>query len=182
MANADIVQFFAQGKLLPLMQDYHNTYRKKHHTYVTDKGFWCYDEKDIAKCVEKLKKDKNVKFADGLDLDVILSNKNKLKMLKKLKVDWRGEKVLVTLDTDVKISRFLNFIESIPEATRASMQITSPMLFSGDHFKIQSQAIRDFHRYFKLVGILKQKRVHLRLIAPPRVLSPLWFYFEDIEG
>jgi hypothetical protein len=62
------------------------------------------------------------------------------------------------------------------------MQITSPMLFSGDHFKIQSQAIRDFHRYFKLVGILKQKRVHLRLIAPPRVLSPLWFYFEDIEG
>ena len=182
MANADIVQFFAQGKLLPLMQDYHNTYRKKHYTYVTDKGFWCYDEKDIAKCVEKLKKDKNVKFADGLDLDVILSNKNKLKMLKKLKVDWRGEKVLVTLDTDVKISRFLNFIESIPEATRASMQITSPMLFSGDHFKIQSQAIRDFHRYFKLVGILKQKRVHLRLIAPPRVLSPLWFYFEDIEG
>lgn len=39
MANADIVQFFAQGKLLPLMQDYHNTYRKKHYTYVTDKGF-----------------------------------------------------------------------------------------------------------------------------------------------
>ena len=77
MANADIVQFFAQGKLLPLMQDYHNTYRKKHYTYVTDKGFWCYDEKDIAKCVEKLKKDKHVKFADGLDLDVILSNKNK---------------------------------------------------------------------------------------------------------
>jgi len=103
-------------------------------------------------------------------------------MLKKLKVDWRDEKVSVTLDNDVKISRFLNFIDNVPESARASMRLTSPIIYSGDHFKTSSQAIRDFHRYFKLVGILKQKRVHLRLIAPPRVLSPLWFYFEDIEG
>lgn len=103
-------------------------------------------------------------------------------MLKKLKVEWRDEKISVTLDNDVKISRFLNFIENIPEAARASMSLSSKMIFSGDHFKQSSLAIRDFHRYFKLVGILKQKRVHLRLIAPPRLLSPLWFYFEDIES
>lgn len=94
-------------------------------------------------------------------------------MLKKLKVDWRDEKVSVTLDNDVKISRFLNFIDNVPEAARAGMRLTSPIIYSGDHFKTSSQAIRDFHRYFKLVGILKQKRVHLRLVAPPRVLSPL---------
>ena len=182
MAKADVVQFFADGKLLPDIQDYHNTYGKKHYTYVTDKGFWNYNEKDIAKCVEKLKKDKSIVFADGLDLDVILSNKNKLKMLKKLKVEWRDEKISVTLDNDVKISRFLNFLEGVPEAARASMSLSSKMIFSGDHFKQSSLAIRDFHRYFKLVGILKQKRVHLRLIAPPRLLSPLWFYFEDIES
>ena len=39
MAKADVVQFFADGKLLPDIQDYHNTYSKKHYTYVTDKGF-----------------------------------------------------------------------------------------------------------------------------------------------
>ena len=182
MANADMVQFFSDGKLLPLIQDYHNTYHKKHYTYVTDKGFWNYAEKDIAKCVEKLKKDKYVVFADGVDLDVILSSKNKLKMLKKLKVDWRDEKVFITLDSDVKISRFLNFIENIPEATRSGMKLSSPIVFSGDHLKSTNTAIRDFHRYFKLIGILKQKRVHLKLIAPPRVLSPFWFYFEDLES
>ena len=181
MANANIVQFFADGKLLSKIQDYHNTYSKKHYTYVTDKGFWSYPESDIAKCVEKLKKDKYVIFADGLDLDVILSSKNKLKMLKKLKVDWRDEKVFVTLDTDVKISRFLNFMDNIPEAARAGMKLESKIVYSDNHFK-GSNAIRDFHRYFKLIGILKQKRVHVKLTAPARLLSPWWFYFEDLEG
>lgn len=103
-------------------------------------------------------------------------------MLKKIKVDWRDEKVSITLDTDVKISRFLNFIETIPEAARASMKLSSPIVYSGDHLKHHSLAIKDFHRYFKLIGILKQKRVHVKFVAPPRILSPLWFYFEDIEG
>lgn len=182
MANADIVQFFSEGKLIPRIQDYHNTYTKKHYTYVVDRGFWSYDEKDLLKCFEKLKKDESILFADGLDLDLILPNKNKLKILKKLKVDWRAEKISVTLDTDQKIGRFLNFLQAIPESGRASMNLVSPIVFSGNHFKKGSTHIRDFHKYFKLVGILKQKRVKVKFIAPPRILSPYWFFFEDIEG
>lgn len=39
MSKANIAQFFSGGKLLPVTQNYKNTYSKVHYTYVTDKGF-----------------------------------------------------------------------------------------------------------------------------------------------
>lgn len=39
MSKANMVQFFHEGKLLPLIQDYKNTYNKAHFTYVTDRDF-----------------------------------------------------------------------------------------------------------------------------------------------
>lgn len=182
MANADIVQFYSNGQLIEQMQDYHNTYSKKHFTYITDKGFWLHDEKDIKKCFEKLKKDKNIVFSDGLNLDVIFSNKNKLKMLKKLNIDWKSEKIFITFDNDEKVDQFINFVKSIPIGKRPTMNLTSNIVYSGNHFKQGSAHIRDFHKYFKLITTLKQEGVGVVFTAPPRLLSPYWFFFEDLEG
>lgn len=88
MSKADVVQFFYNDKLLPQIQDYHSTYHKKHNTYVVDRKFWEYNEADIEKCFEKLKKDKNIYFSGGLDLNIIFQSKNKTKMLQKLNINW----------------------------------------------------------------------------------------------
>ena len=182
MSKANIVQFFSEGKLLPLIQNYKNAYTKAQYTYVVDKNFWHYNEKDIKKCCEKLKFDKDIVFADPIDLNLIFQSKTKFELLKKLKIDWRKSKIKVTLQDDKDIQNFYSFVDSVKPSMRCAWDLTCDIVYGGDHYKKASQWLIDFNRYFNLIVSLKKKRVHIHLKAPDRLLSPRWFYFEDLEG
>lgn len=181
MSKANMVQFFHEGKLLPLIQDYKNTYNKAHFTYVTDRDFWKYSATDIEKCFKKLRFDKYIVFADGLDLNLIFQSKKKTEILQKLNIDWVREKIFITLDNDKTIQTFLKFVEHVPESARSTWNLTSPIVYSSDHFKKSGNWLKDFYRYFRLIGELKKRRVQVRFMAPERLTSPSWFFFEDLE-
>lgn len=182
MTKANIVQFFSGDELLPVIQDYKNTYRKTNDTHVIDKDFWKKDEKDLKKCYAKLKKDNNIIFSDPMDLNLIFSSKLKFEMVQKLKINWHKVKITIELDSDKTIAKFLEFCDSVGPLARSKWNLSSTMVYSGDHFEKTSNWIKDFHKYMNLICILKQKRVHIRMKAPDRLLSPQWYYFEDLEG
>lgn len=177
MAKADMVQFFHDGKLLPLIQDYHSSYSKKHLTYVLDKDFWRYDEDSLQKCVEKLQKDKNVCFSGGLDLNLIFQNKNKLKMLEKIKVSWDSTEVFWSLEDSNDLFDFIR--KSKGTGTRT---IKVPICYSGDHLQQSSFITKDFYRYLKFAIECKQRKLHIKFISPERKLSTRWFFFEYLES
>ena len=86
------------------------------------------------------------------------------------------------LTTDQDISNFMDFAESISGRMKSTWDLTCDIVYGGDHFKKSNQWLVDFTKYFNLIVGLKKHRVHLRLRSPDRMLSPYWFYFEDLEG
>lgn len=178
MAKANIVQFFHNGQLLPLIQDYHNAYTKQQVTYVVDKDFWKYDESSIAKCVEKLSKDRNVYFSGGLDLNLIISNKNKSKMLQKIKVDWNVTEVFWKLEENVE--ELFSFLQKTKGT--GSRKIKVPIEYSGNHLKGDSFILKDFYRYLNFAVECKKRKLHIYFISPERKLSTRWFFFEALES
>lgn len=177
MSKADVVQFFYDDKLLPQIQDYHSAYSKKHYTYVVDKKFWSYSEKDIEKCFEKLKKDKNIYFSGGLDLNVIFQSKSKTEMLQKLNVNWKDTKIIWKRDNE---ENFFNFFSKIKKAS--SILVKIPIEYKYNHLDNSSGIFRDFYEWLKFAVECKKRKIHVRFISPSRFLSPWWFYFESIES
>lgn len=180
MSKADIVQFFSEGKLLNKIQDYHNSYSKKHYTYIVDKNFWLRPEEDIEKCIKKLEKDNNILFSEDIDLDIIFLSKNKLNLLKKLKIDFLKQNFYITFNNEEKVDCLINLVKTFKK--RAAIKITSRIEFTTDHFESPSNWIIDFYKYFSILCKLKQNNIKVRLISPERILSPYWFYFEDLES
>ena len=176
MSKADVVQFFYNDKLLPQIQDYHSTYHKKHNTYVVDRKFWEYNEADIEKCCEKLKKDKNIYFSGGLDLNIIFQSKNKTKMLQKLNINWKDTKIIWKKDNEENLFNFIKGIKNF-----SSIKIEIPIEYKYDHFNNSSGMFRDFYEWLKFAVECRKRRIHIRFISPNRLLSPWWFYFESLE-
>lgn len=176
-AKADVVQFFHNGKLLPLIQDYHNAYTKAKFTYVLDEDFWEHREKDLEKCVEKLTKDKHIIFSGGIDLSTIFSSKIKTKLLQKLKVQWDKTEVKWKLGNSEEFFDFLQKARGVK-----NFKINVPIEYSGDHLKNDSYIFKDFYRYCNFAVECKKRKIHIYFQAPERKLSNRWFFFEALES
>lgn len=182
MSRANIVQFFSGGKLLDVFQDYHNTYRNKHYTYVVDRNFWDYSDEDIEKCGKRLEKDKTIVFRDEINLNAVLDSKIKTRILLKMHIDWSKAKFKIVFTNKQTIESFLNFVDKIPSGKRSFIKVRGEIVYHRDHFDSIIECMRDFSEYFQLLGIMKQKKVNIVVESPERIKSPYWFYFEDLEG
>lgn len=145
---------------------------------MVDKDFWKYNESSIAKCVEKLSKDRNVYFSGGLDLNLIISNKNKSKMLQKIKVDWNVTEVFWKLEENVE--ELFSFLQKTKGT--GSRKIKVPIEYSGNHLKGDSFILKDFYRYLNFAVECKKRKLHIYFISPERKLSTRWFFFEALES
>lgn len=182
LAKAQMVQFFYDGKLMPLIQDYHIAYEKTKFTFVLDDHFWEHSAKDIEKCVKKMKFDKNVVFKFPINLDSILLEKKKLEMFLSLHLDLNQNEIFITLNTDEQINNLLTFLKKFDAKKRQKLRLVSNICYSGSHFGGGRTALKDFYKYISLIYQMKKLKTKIILKAPPRMESPFWFHFEDLEA
>lgn len=182
MSKSNIVQFFYNNKIMPVIQDYHNSYKKTSNTYVLDEKFWEHSVEDLEKCYNFLKFDSNIIFKFPINLDSVLIENRKIEILTSLKIDFEKNDIICNLDTVQKMKNFVECMKKIKVAKRQKMTIKTNMFFEKDHFKYLSQPFKDLSRYLEFVNDLKKLQIKVILQAPPRSASPFWFHFEDIEA
>ena len=76
LERAEHIRFFNnQAKLLPLYQDYHNSFKNK-KLIITDSNMWYADEKDIIAALKRLDGVKNLYFLHEIKIQKILDNED----------------------------------------------------------------------------------------------------------
>ena len=182
MSKSNIVQFFYHGKIMPVIQDYHASYKKTKNTYVIDENFWEHSVEDLEKCYEFLKLDSNIVFKFPINLDSILIEKRKVEIFTSLKIDFEKNDIFCDLNTVEKMDNFILCMEKIKVSKRQRMSIKTNIFYEKDHFQFSSQPIKDLSRYLLFIKRTKELQIKITLQAPPRSKSPFWFHFEDLEA
>lgn len=182
MSKCNIVQFFHQGKPLPLIQNYQNAYKRTKNTYVIDENFWDYPSDVIEPMVKKLQKEKSIIFAGTINFKSIIQEERKAQLFSSLKVDYLNNDFHCNFETIAELDRFTEIMRKTSKSTRTRIKITIPIHYQNDHFEYPNQPLLDFMSYFKFLDDMKKLQVNIILLAPSRALSPFWFYFEDFEA
>lgn len=182
MAKSNMVQFFYHGEIMPVIQDYHNSYKKMSNTYVLDENFWEHSVEDLEKCCKFLKLDKNIIFKFPINLDSILIDNRKVEIFTSLKIDFAKNDIICDLNTVEKMESFIRCMEKVKVSKRQKMTIKTNIFYEKDHFQYTSQPIKDLSRYLLFINKMKELKIKVILQAPPRCMSPFWFHFEDLEA
>lgn len=89
--RSEYIQLFdLKGHLLPLTQDYKNSFKNK-QTFVSDKYMWLADKKEICLALRRLKDVENVSFLNPIRLDIISSDEELAEGFLSLKLNRRSQ-------------------------------------------------------------------------------------------
>lgn len=72
--NADVIQFFNNGRYIDKRQPITNLQQESRKTLVVDKNFWEHNEKDIERALIELQNYKNVAFMAPIRVKILIKN------------------------------------------------------------------------------------------------------------
>lgn len=184
--NANIAQFFHNGKKIKIKQPFENT--KKHHkkTLIIDKDFWDADENDIILCLEELLEYGNIAFLHPINLMRIMKSKTiqnlfiKLNFTRPTTFKFRNnysQEYEGALELFEFIRNLKYFNSSVKISNLPFKAITEDHWLGG-----LAAGFRDFERCLKIINEAKRQKIHIRIVSPrKRMDSPYWYYFEFLE-
>lgn len=183
--NANVVQFFHNGKRLALKQPFENVTKFHKKTLVVDKDFWSASYEDIILCLQELENYKNVAFLHPIDLKKILKNSIVSDLFSKLKYSpgtifrFRNN---YGQEYDDAIVIF-ELIQKMKESNNGVRFSNIPFkAVTADHWEDRELAMRDLERCLRIADAAKESKIHIRIISPDnRFESPYWYYFETLE-
>jgi hypothetical protein len=184
--NANIAQFYHEGKKLKVKQPFENT--KNHHkkTLVIDKEFWDASDEDIESCLQELKEYKNIAFLHPINLQKIIKNWNIRQMFIKLHFS-QGTIFKFRNNYGQEFEDVLVLFEFIDELKAAHSHVKFTNLpikaVTLDHWERGVEGgLYDLERCLQIADEGKRRKIHIRLVSPlNRFESPFWYYFEVLE-
>lgn len=183
--NANIAQFYHEGKLLTARQPFENTIAFHKKTLVIDKEFWDASYEDIEKCLLELKKYKNIAFLHPISLEKIINNNT----VRQLFINLHYSQGTIfkfrnnyghSFFSAIILFQFIADLKEVHEHVKFG-----PLPFkaiTGDHWNSRDSALQDFERCLRIADESKRQKIHIRIISPNnRFDSPFWYYFEILE-
>lgn len=184
--RADMAQFFNdKGELLPLTQDYINTFTNK-KTLVIDRAFWKSDVQSIIYALDQLKESWNVAFSEPISLKKVVCDKRirqkflALEFTKNSKFKFWND-LGDTYEDAVQIVDFLTELKEHAPTTFVGEVFFDPVL--GNHFKDKDDAWADLERCLKIINLGKENGFMLKINPlKDRFQTPYYTIFETISS
>lgn len=183
--NANIIQFYHNGKLLPAKQPFENTFKYHKKTLVIDKEFWDVAVENIVSCLQELENYKNIAFLHPIDIKKILNSSIIYQSF--LKLDFSPATIFrfrnnfgQEYEDAIKIFKFITDLKEInPHVKFTNMPFKT---VTGDHWESKEHALYDLERCLQIADAAKERGVYIRLVSPQeRFETPYWYYFELLE-
>ena len=182
MTRANIIQFYSNGKRLPLIQDYHNAIKKAKWNLVVDENFWSQSVEDIEACVEFLKKDKNIVFQKEIQLKSIINNEKIEELF--MSLDYKRGSSFKFVCEEEDLEKAISFMKRFRDkfSNLKLLPVYVSLKYRFNHNSEPDKIINDLVHWLSLIDKAKENGVAVVLQAPSRRESPLWFYFEELEA
>lgn len=170
--------FNNKAKLLPITQDYTNSFKNK-LTINTDTTMWFSDKKSILYALDLLQTTKNISFLKPIYIKKLLYDEDikksflKLKISKGIKLEW----------TTISWKDFDNAINLLKEIKQKNPSINIGELkikYSEDsklHWENKNFAIDDFNQLCNMIIKAKKNKIKLIVESPKKFETPYWFIF-----
>jgi hypothetical protein len=185
-SNAHVIQMLDGVKFLPIWQDATNaSLSGKQKTYIVDEKIWDLGNEDLNKYLDLIKDYKDIAFAHPIRLKKIISERfwDKFKKLNfqsgtlfKFKNDYGSEY------SEVKqiIDKLAEFKSLHPHMEVQGFPVKSVIY---DHWKDQTNGIKDLKRLLKITDYAKRKKIYVIIKTPKdRMITPYWFFFDMMEN
>jgi hypothetical protein len=185
-SNAHVIQMLDGVKFLPIWQDATNaSLSGKQKTYIVDEKIWDLGNEDLNKYLDLIKDYKDIAFAHPISLKKIISERfwDKFKKLNfqsgtlfKFKNDYGSEY------SEVKqiIDKLAEFKSLHPHMEVQGFPVKSVIY---DHWKDQTNGIKDLKRLLKITDYAKRKKIYVIIKTPKdRMITPYWFFFDMMEN
>lgn len=180
--RAEFIRLFDNhAELLPIKQDYTNTFKDK-MVIVTDKYIWESSKKSLLQALDMLKEVKNVSFSEPIRLDLILGDKEIRDKIFELKLTNRSVLKFksITFDLVDDAIRFINKIQETFVNVSANKIVVK---YSAEkHWKDYLKAYRDFVNMKQ--SIIKGRKAGVHIVAAPltqRLDTPYFHLFEELN-
>lgn len=183
--NANIAQFYHNGRLLRKKQPFENAVTHHKKTLVIDREFWRASEEDISFCLKELKEHKSVAFLHPIDVKKILKSEKLTRLF--IELDYSPGTIFRFRNTYgssfEEAQVIFDFLEELRENHNRVRFGNMPIrAVTSDHWQSRKNALFDLERNLKIMDLAKQKKVHIRIVSPAdRFESPYWYYFESLE-
>ena len=184
LERAEHVRFFnSQSKLLPIYQDYHNSFKNK-KLIITDENMWYADTADIITALKRLtdKDIKNLYFLKPIRLQTILQNKELKELFLSLKfttgVNFRWYKIKQNMFTDA-VEFFKQLKQANPSVGIGNLIIDyseSPR----EHWTNKDAALKDFDQLKKMIVCAKKNKIMLKIELPSCAAETPYFYLFSV--
>lgn len=182
LERAEYIRLFDnRGKLLPITQNYRNSFKNK-ITIDTDFYFWESDKKSILIALDMLKDVKNVSFLNPIRLDLLLCDKDIKEAFLQLKLTRKS--VITFSDiTFSLVDEVIDFILLLQEKNK-NVSINSVFLTydANAHWDNRENALKDFEEIKKALVKGHQTGVNIKLKPMRRLESPYFYLFEQISN
>lgn len=179
LERAEHVRFFNnRAKLLPIYQDYHNTFKKK-KIIVTDEYMWDADKDSIIIALKRLEDIKNLYFLKEIQLQRILYDKDIKEQFLKLTftpgVNFKWSTIELK-DFPAALDFLLELKKKNPYTDTGELEIKF-INSSGSHWVSRENAIKDFDSIRNCIVAGKKNKVQVKVHFPESFAETPYFYF-----
>ena len=181
--RAEFIRLFDNNaKLLPITQDYRNSFKNK-MVIVTDKYMWESSKKSLLQALDMLKEVKNVSFSEPIRLDLILGDKEIRDKIFELKLTNRSVLKFKSITFDL-VDAAIEFIKQM-QNTFGKISINEVIVRYDieKHWNDYLKAYRDFNNMKD--AIIKGRKNGVHIVAAKlqhRLDTPYFHLFEELHN
>lgn len=179
--RAEFIRLFDnQANLLPITQDYSNSFKRK-DVILTDKYIWQSSKKSLLKGLDMVKEVKNLSFLEPIRLDIILNDKDIVNKILELNLTVKSKISFSPISYDM-LDDALEFALKL----KAKKVLIGPIIIKYDaeeHWKHFLKAYNDFNNI--KTAIVKGRKVGIRVISTAlnhRLDTPYYHLFEEFNN
>lgn len=182
LERAEHVRFFNNNaELLPIYQDYHNTFKKK-KVIVTDKYMWFSDNNSIMIALQRLEETKNLYFLKEIKIQKLLYDEKLKEQFLKLNftpgVNFKWSKIKIEEFEDAL--QFLLQIKKLnPEVHLGCLRINYSDC-GNKHWDNKESALKDFERLKEIILTGKRNKIRVKVDMPEQLETPYAYLFSVI--
>lgn len=167
--NANLLTFFCGTERLNKFQDYHNTNLHHKKNLIVDKEFWNAADEDIIWCLNYLKDEKNIAFAEPISLRKLMNNtvlqEKFLALNFSLGTEFRWRNNLG--DGAEEAKTIIAFLEKMRLHTKSRLGIV-PFRATTSYCANNDEVAAQLVRCLQIATLFKQAKHECLFVAPPK--------------
>lgn len=181
--RAEFIRLFDnQAKLLPITQDYSNSFKQK-NAIVVDKYMWQSSKKSLLQALDMLKEVQNVSFFEPIRLDLILNDKEIRDKIFELKLSNRSKLRYSAINFN-QVDAAIQFVKDL-QAKFGNISVNEIIVkYDAEaHWTDYLKALRDFNNMKS--AIIRGRKRGVWVVAAPlthRLDTPYYHLFEELHN